>query len=309
MKNMKAYKNKLPKISIGAVYSISLTHGIGFIQYVKRGSRTRCETIRVLPGSYCKIKEIDISNIVKQKELFFTQIPLQHAIHKKLITFIGNHSIPKGSDAPRYYRDKEFLGNNFAGWQIVDDKTLKQRVVKELSNKELSLSPYGTTSFPDLVECIENGWTPEVWNEADSIIGVVNPQDPQNNIPDKVKKDVKNNYISILKIEDIISLSFDIENDEILTIGEKINEINESAYMNGYNWEAFFNYYLPKYAPDVFEGMDSDPEAGTYVAMFDNTPENELKAERFVSIIHELIENEEELYRIVREEGMNIVWD
>lgn len=38
-------------------------------------------------------------------------------------------------------------------------------------------------------------------------------------------------------------------------------------------------------------------------------PENETKAEKFMEIIHHLIENEQEPYRTVREEGDEIEWD
>lgn len=79
--------------------------------------------------------------------------------------------------------------------------------------------------------------------------------------------------------------------------------------MNGYNWDAFFKYYLAENAPDILVGMDSDPEAGSYVACYELTEENEKKAERFAEIIISLIENEEELYRIVREKGDEIEWD
>lgn len=85
-----------------------------------------------------------------------------------------------------------------------------------------------------------------------------------------------------------------------------MNEIDEKAYMNGYNWEAFFNYYLSKHAPDVLEEMDTDSEAGTYVACYPLTAKNEARADKFIGIINNLVENEEELYRIVREEGDKI---
>ncbi|MDR0295502.1 MAG: immunity 51 family protein [Prevotellaceae bacterium] len=117
------------------------------------------------------------------------------------------------------------------------------------------------------------------------------------------------NYAITVKHEKSISVCFSIEDDKPFSIGEKMNEINEEAYMNGYNWEAFFNYYLEKYAPDVLVGMDTDPEAGMYAAYYDLTAENEVRAEKFVEIINNLVENEEELYRIVRDEGDNIAWD
>ena len=46
-----------------------------------------------------------------------------------------------------------------------------------------------------------------------------------------------------------IVLLFQNEVEKTLAIGEQMNEINEEAYMNGYNWDAFFNYYLEEQAP------------------------------------------------------------
>lgn len=116
-------------------------------------------------------------------------------------------------------------------------------------------------------------------------------------------------YVNVGKSGDWIILSFNNEDDRPLAIGEKMCEINENAYMNGYNWDAFFNYYLAEHAPDLLEGLDSDPEAGSYAAYYACSEENEKKAERFAKIITSLIENEEELYRILREKGDEIEWD
>ena len=44
-----------------------------------------------------------------------------------------------------------------------------------------------------------------------------------------------------------IVLLFENEKDKPLAIGQKMNEINEDAYMNGYNWDALFRYYLEKH--------------------------------------------------------------
>lgn len=115
--------------------------------------------------------------------------------------------------------------------------------------------------------------------------------------------------VNINKFDDSISITFNIEDEKVMAIGEKMNEINDEAYMNGYNWEAFFNYYLEKNAPELTDGMDTDPEAGMYCAYYDLTPENEVKAQKFAEIIYSLIDNEEELYRIVREDGGSIEWD
>jgi hypothetical protein len=116
--------------------------------------------------------------------------------------------------------------------------------------------------------------------------------------------------VNVLKSEsdNFISVSFYVD-DKLLSIGKKMSEINENAYMNGYNWEAFFNYYLAKNAPDVMNGMNTDPESGMYAANYGYTPENEVRAEKFAEIIRTLFGNEEEIYRIVREDGNIIEWD
>ncbi|MCM1113824.1 MAG: immunity 51 family protein [Muribaculum sp.] len=116
-------------------------------------------------------------------------------------------------------------------------------------------------------------------------------------------------YAAMVKSGDSISVCFYVEENRILAIGEKMNAICEDAYMNGDNWAAFLNYYLGKHAPELLEEMEEDPEAGMYAAYYPLTPENEERAERFVQLIRSLVENEEELYRTVREESGEIEWD
>lgn len=116
-------------------------------------------------------------------------------------------------------------------------------------------------------------------------------------------------YVSVYKSGKWVGVSFNNEHDKPFAIGEKMNEQNELAYMNGYNWDAFFNYYLSENAPELLDGLEPDPEAGSYSAYYELSEENERKAERFAEIIESLIENEDELCRIVREHGDEIEWD
>jgi len=46
-----------------------------------------------------------------------------------------------------------------------------------------------------------------------------------------------------------------------------------------------------------------------YVAIYKKTPKNEKRAEELAEIVQNLIDNEEELYRIVQEESDYIEWD
>lgn len=119
----------------------------------------------------------------------------------------------------------------------------------------------------------------------------------------------EHDYVKVWASDSYINVSFYIEEDEPFRIGERMNEINEHAYMNGYNWEALIEFYLKNNAPDIYDDVFSDPEAGLYAAYFKDSKENEDKAVRLAKIILSLIDNEEELYRMVREEGNKISWD
>ena len=116
-------------------------------------------------------------------------------------------------------------------------------------------------------------------------------------------------YVQVFPLGEKIEVLLSAEHEKILAIGEKMNAACEDAYMNGYNWEALLRYYLEKNAPDILAGMDPDPEADMYEAHWPLTPENEAKAKRFEEIIRSLVEHEEELCRLVQEEGGEIEWD
>ena len=116
-------------------------------------------------------------------------------------------------------------------------------------------------------------------------------------------------YVKMLQDQNGIEIYLNVEDDKVRAIGEKMNAINEDAYMNGYNWEAFLHYYLYKNAPEVLDGMNADPEAGMYAVGYRPTVTNQAKAERLMEIINSLFSNEQEIYRILQEEGDEIEWD
>lgn len=116
-------------------------------------------------------------------------------------------------------------------------------------------------------------------------------------------------YVKVFSMDNIVDVCFFVSREKPFAIGEKMNEVCEEAYMNGYNWEAFFNCYLEKNAPELLEGLGTDPEADMYAAYYDLSPENEVKARKFAEIITHLIENEEELYSFLRDFGNEIEWD
>ena len=116
-------------------------------------------------------------------------------------------------------------------------------------------------------------------------------------------------YVQVFPLGEKIEVLLSAEHEKILAIGEKMNAACEDAYMNGYNWEALFRYYLEQNDPDILTDMKTDPEAGMYVAYWPLTEENEARANRFEDIIRALAEDEEALCRLVREHGGEIEWD
>ncbi|MCH5204438.1 MAG: hypothetical protein J1F03_06800 [Oscillospiraceae bacterium] len=116
-------------------------------------------------------------------------------------------------------------------------------------------------------------------------------------------------YVKFFNTDKYVDVCFYIEDEKPFAVGEKMNVICEEAEMSGYNWEALLNYYLKNNAPELLDGMKTDPEAGMYAAYYDLSPENEKKAEKFAELITRLVENEEELYSLVRDHGDEIEWD
>ena len=82
---------------------------------------------------------------------------------------------------------------------------------------------------------------------------------------------------------------------------------NEEAYMNGYNWEAFLNLYLQTNQPELLDGLDTDSEAGTYVALYDKADSD--KADKLVGVINGLVTNPDKIYSFLKQNGANIEWD
>lgn len=116
-------------------------------------------------------------------------------------------------------------------------------------------------------------------------------------------------YVSTAKYKDTVSVYFDVEAEKPFALGERLNAVCDMAYMNGYNWAALLDWHLAQTDPELLEGLEADPEAGSYVALYPLSPENEVKAEKLAALIRALVEGEDELLRMVREHGDDIEWD
>lgn len=114
---------------------------------------------------------------------------------------------------------------------------------------------------------------------------------------------------AVFKGSNSVSVSVYNETERLMGIGQKMEEINPEAYMNGYNWSAFLRCYLSNAAPELLEGLEDDSEAGMCCVYYPLTPENEQKAERLEGLVRALLKDEESIYRLLREHGDEVEWD
>ena len=62
--------------------------------------------------------------------------------------------------------------------------------------------------------------------------------------------------------------------------------------------------------PELYEDNDADSEAGGYDGRyFGNTKENWEKIRKVAEIVEDLIENEDKIYKYIKENGDDIFWD
>lgn len=96
-----------------------------------------------------------------------------------------------------------------------------------------------------------------------------------------------------------------VEDDKVMEAGQMAEEVNSSAYMNGYNWEALLDFYVEQEAPHLSGTYESDPEASMYFATFANQSD----AEEMADIIMNFVEYPDELAEFVERYGDDIQWE
>lgn len=136
-----------------------------------------------------------------------------------------------------------------------------------------------------------------------------NEQPNYNDMEEINMQENTNEIVQVIGSDEYIIVSFDIENESVMELGDRLNEIEEQAYMNGYNWDALIGYYLNINAPELLNGLESDPEAGMYTGYYDNTDENMTKAEMLAECIRKMVDDPDKLCEFIEENCDDIPWD
>lgn len=153
----------LPKIKKGDVFEIVTSRGMGYFQCVQETPANKSELIRVLKGVFQNEKAANVEKLVAENEAYFIQFPLKYGVKKKIIRYVGNYPFPTNLIVPRFFRDKHVVRGEFISWHIIDSETLMIETVKQLSDDQKKLSPFGMWNDTLLAERISNDWCLEDW--------------------------------------------------------------------------------------------------------------------------------------------------
>jgi hypothetical protein len=152
----------MKKIKLGDVFEFETGLGKVYLHYVFQDQNIG-ELVRVLEGFYDETPP-DIDALVKTPERFFIFFPLAAAQRKKIVTKVGDTELVEGI-CPKFMLDPHIIQDEFLGWHIVDTSTWQRRLVKELSEEEKRLSPWGVWNDTLLREQLEVGWNLEKWTK------------------------------------------------------------------------------------------------------------------------------------------------
>lgn len=146
----------------GDVFEIETLNGFAFFQYVHK-DEVIGSLIRILPNLYVNSNKDILEELVTHKELYFIHFPLVSALKQRIVTKMGNYSMPQDFLLPQKFRSKHLINGEFISWHIVDYKTWKRENIEKLTNEQMELSPWGTWNDTLLKDRLAEGWTLDNW--------------------------------------------------------------------------------------------------------------------------------------------------
>lgn len=125
--------------------------------------KNNCDLIRILPGIFQDLT-FDWLEIVCKKETYFIHFPLQAALNKKLVTYIGNFELPQGFVEPKYFRVRTVNPRNGdSTWYLREENNNRMKNIEMLSEEIIGLSDWCIWNDTLLRERIEENWSLQNW--------------------------------------------------------------------------------------------------------------------------------------------------
>lgn len=151
---------KMGKISIGDIFEITTPKGRAYLHYVHKDKATG-ELIRVLHGIYSE-RPMNFDNLAAGDERYYISFPLAAAVRQKIVVPVG-HYPASNFGKPKLMRIKHNIRGEFLGWYIVDTETWQRKLLKNLSEEQKKLSPWGVWNDTLLIENLVNDWSLDKW--------------------------------------------------------------------------------------------------------------------------------------------------
>ncbi len=149
----------MARIKTGDIFEIKTSKGKAYLHYIFK-DETNGDLVRVLPGLYYDQPD-DIEGLASEDESFLVFFPLSAANRKKIVEKVGHYR--SDLTRPEYMRTEHYIRGEFLGWHIINTDTWQRELVKELSDSQKQLSPWGIWNDTLLVERLEEGWTLDGW--------------------------------------------------------------------------------------------------------------------------------------------------
>jgi hypothetical protein len=151
----------MAKIKIGDIFEINTPAGNAYLHYVYNDKQIG-DLIKVLPGIYSERPD-NLAQLAASKEKYIVFFPLSAAFRNKIVENVGHLSL-KDFVKPHYMRSKHIVRGEFLGWHIIDTNTMHRQLIKDLTNEQKKLSPWGIWNDTLLIERLTDGWSLEVWD-------------------------------------------------------------------------------------------------------------------------------------------------
>lgn len=102
---------------------------------------------------------------------------------------------------------------------------------------------------------------------------------------------------------------FSIENEKLTKICDKVTELYPDIYLNCYNWDALLYHYMQNNSPDLLVDLDSDIQEYDFIAIYQVNDINHTKIDKFINILTDFVENEDKLFKYIKDFESEIEWD
>jgi hypothetical protein len=146
------------KIHIGDIIEIPTAKGLAYAQFSHQHPRYGA-LVRVLPDIF-KSRPENLVHLAKQREIFFTFLPLQAAVNQKIFEVVANYPVPELAKQFPLFRAGvvDPVAKKVKSWWLWDGEQEWQ--VGRLTPDQKKLPIRGIWNDTLLVERIESGWTP-----------------------------------------------------------------------------------------------------------------------------------------------------